>query len=104
VARRSISFLQPLIVQGFALALTHYAAHTGATPAGRRRVSSYFYATLGLVLLIHAAVFAVAALFPTSLAELFFGDGEYRGLVGPAAILLFGVANCGRGSPAAWKR
>jgi len=91
LSRRTISFVQPLLFQGFGLALTRQVAMTDATSDSR---SSYTY------LLATAMVFAafmfllgLASLFYAStLAIIFFGSDAYEYCMCPLAFVLVGIA------------
>jgi O-antigen/teichoic acid export membrane protein len=80
----------PLLIFGLGVALPRYIAFAGPSDAGRT-VPKYFGAGLSAVAITSLSCALVAALFPDTMAFLFFGSREYAELVLPISLVLVGL-------------
>ncbi len=91
LARRTVSFIQPLLFQGFGLALTRQVAMADAT-SDSKSPFSYLFATAmvfaGFIFLLSVAAFY----FTNTLALVFFGSEAYAYCIRPLAFVLLGIA------------
>ncbi len=91
LSRRTVSFVQPLLFQGFGLALTRQVAMADATSDSRSSFT-YLLAT-AMVFAAFMFVLGLASLFYAStLATIFFGSDTYAYCIGPLAFVLVGIA------------
>ncbi len=91
LSRRTISFVQPLLFQGFGLALTRQVAMAEAQAEGRSPFT-YLLAT-SLIFAVFVLVLSLVSLcFPVVLARVFFGSPDYSHHIGPLVFVLVGMA------------
>jgi O-antigen/teichoic acid export membrane protein len=90
ICRRTLSFIQPLLIMGLGVGLPRYIAIAAAGDL-RKKISSYFYSALiimAIVLLIASLAFMI---FDRQLSYLFFGTESYYHLIYPLIIMLCGM-------------
>jgi O-antigen/teichoic acid export membrane protein len=90
VCRRTVSFIQPLLVLGLGVGLPRYVAFAMAG-SGNKNVQGYFYGSLLVVGAVGLFVFPVIYFFRAQFAYLFFGDEVYHYLIPPLIVMMMGL-------------
>lgn len=90
ICRRTLSFIQPLLILGFGVGLPRYIAIAAANNLSKK-ISSYFYSAFLILALIMLFVSLAFMIFDHSLAFLFFGNESYYVLISPLLVMLCGM-------------
>ncbi|HEY3347020.1 MAG TPA: hypothetical protein VGK71_05300 [Nitrospirota bacterium] len=80
LARRAVSFLQPILLMGLSVGLVRYIAISSAKEAGRQR-AVYILAGFGVVSVFSLALMAVVNAMPGLFSKMVFGKPGYEGMV-----------------------
>lgn len=87
VVRRTISFLQPILLIGSGVALTRFLPRA----SGKQERRSLYMATLRVSAFFTFPVALLFILFPSYVSGLAFGDDGYRSLMPPVGLMLIGL-------------
>lgn len=90
ISRRTLSFIQPLLIMGIGVGLPRYIAIAMAN-GHQKKVSSYFYSTLIILSLVMVIVSVIFLIFDHYLSFLIFGNDSYYSLIYPLLMMLFGL-------------
>ncbi|MCC7303162.1 MAG: hypothetical protein IT233_11015 [Bacteroidia bacterium] len=90
VVRRSISFIQPVVMLGVGVGLPRYVAYAMEGKAGASP-GDYLKASFRITLLTTILFVVIALLFKDFLAQLFFGNEAYSGLILPLCVCISGL-------------
>jgi O-antigen/teichoic acid export membrane protein len=90
ICRRTLSFIQPLLIMGFGVGLPRYIAIASANNLSKK-ISSYFYSAFIILALVMLLVSVAFTLFDHQLSYLFFGNESYYTLIYPLLIMLGGM-------------
>lgn len=90
ICRRTLSFIQPLLILGIGVGLPRYIAIAAAN-GHQKKISSYFYSAVIILLAVLILVSGVFLFFDTTLSFLFFGSESYYKLIYPLLIMLYGM-------------
>jgi len=90
ICRRTLSFIQPLLIMGFGVGLPRYIAIASANNL-TKKISSYFYSAFIILAAVMLLVSVAFMLFDHQLSFLFFGNESYYTLIFPLLIMLGGM-------------
>lgn len=91
IARRTVSFVQPVMLMGLVVALTRAVAMASDGNEGRQ----YLFGALKWSLFPAAILLAAALAMPTTWSRTLFGTVELAALVPPVALLIIGLGGHG---------
>ncbi len=89
LSRRSVSLLQPVLMQGFALALARQVAVAEST-SNNKSAYSYLLSLIFIFAIISLSIGLISFFFSPALAVIFFGSKEYAYCIGPINFVLLG--------------
>ncbi|MBS1548073.1 MAG: glycosyltransferase [Bacteroidetes bacterium] len=87
VVRRTISFLQTVLLFGLGVALVRFVALSG----DRAEQVGLLHAVVKPISLVGVVLLAACALAPAAFSRLFFGDASHTDLILPVGLLTFGL-------------
>jgi O-antigen/teichoic acid export membrane protein len=90
VCRRTLSFIQPLLILGLGVGLPRYIAIASANGL-QKKISSYFYSACLILAAVLIPVSTAFMIFDNELSYLFFGDEAYKKYILPLLVMLFGM-------------
>jgi O-antigen/teichoic acid export membrane protein len=90
ICRRTLSFIQPLLIMGFGVGLPRYIAIASASKLPKK-ISAYFYSAFIILAFVMLIVSGIFMFFDHQLSYLFFGDESYHQLIYPLLIMLAGM-------------
>ena len=94
LSRRSVSLIQPVLMQGFALALTRQVAMTDSTSSSKSPFT-YLFSTMMIFTVVFLAIGVVSYFFTSTMSVIFFGSEDYSYWIGPIVFVLLGcVLHC----------
>lgn len=91
LSRRTISFIQPLLLLGIGVGLSRYIAFNNEKL--KNNTDTYFIS--GIIILFTTGLLFIFIInfFSSTFSYLFFGDNKYHSLIFPISIMLFGLIN-----------
>ncbi len=89
LSRRSVSLLQPVLFQGFGIALSRQVAKAESI-SGSRSPFSYLLATITIFSVVLLAIGAVSFFYASTMSKVFFGSEAYHHCIGPIVFVLLG--------------
>lgn len=87
LVRRTLSFVQPMLMLGLAVGLPRLVAMTAEGPQRRR----YLLAALRITLVLSLTAVVLASLFPAVLSRVVLGNAELQPVVVPLALMVLGL-------------
>lgn len=90
ICRRTLSFIQPLLIMGIGVGLPRYIAIAAANNQ-KKKISAYFYSSFLILSIALLVVSVIFLMFDKTLSFLFFGSELYHHLMFPLLIMLGGM-------------